>query len=76
MKTSCSITLNFDPGNDITDAFEDAVTMANKLGCVIDFKFNDCTCIAYPNSDPKEGVDGYHFSISSKYPIAISHPKK
>lgn len=41
MKTAASILMTFDPGNSIEDAFHDAVEVASKIGCVIEFKFNE-----------------------------------
>lgn len=74
MKTAVSLTLNFDPGNSIEDAFDDAAELANKIGCVMEFEFNGVHCIAYPGNNPRTGVERYYKAVKSdvKYKIAVT----
>lgn len=74
MKTSVTMQLNFNRGTNIEDAFEDAVMLANKIGCSMQFEFNGIRCIATPNSDPKTGVKSFRFAVKNnhKSPLNVS----
>jgi hypothetical protein len=67
-----TITVDFDAGDRIDNAFEQSIELANKLGFCIEFKFNEVTCWAYPNTSSLKGVQSYHESLKSKHKIASS----
>ena len=74
MKTQVSMKIEFNAGNSIENAFEDAIELANRVGCTMEFKFNDVTCLAYPGDNPKTGAEAYYDQLKRKlkYPIAIT----
>lgn len=43
-------------GSEITDAFQEATELANKLNVCIEFKFNDVTCWAKQGGSIRKGV--------------------
>lgn len=51
-------------GCEITEAFVEAITIADKLNCFVQFDFNGVTCIAHPGGNPKKGAEIYHSVIS------------
>jgi hypothetical protein len=61
-----TIKSEFDPGAEIEKSFIEAVRVATILQCIIEFKFNEVTCLAYPNSDPLLGASEYFRAIKSK----------
>ena len=75
---SISLKIECSPGSDITDAFQAAVELANKLNICIDFTFNEVECMAKPNGSIKNGVDEYHEVLKgkSKYKFARAFPYK
>lgn len=62
-----ALTLNveFSPGEDITDAFQEAVSLSDKLMVCIDFKFNNVVCMVKPFGSVRKGVESYHEAIKS-----------
>lgn len=48
------IEVKFTGGERITDACVEACCLATKLGCWVEFMFNDVRCSASPNSDPAQ----------------------
>lgn len=61
-----SLKIEFMPGDNIETAFEQATKLADKLEIVVEFKFNDVTCFAYPGGIPEKGVEGYHKTLENK----------
>ena len=61
-------------GESISNAFVEAIALADKLDCYVEFNFNGVMCIANPGGNPKKGAEGYHDSIRSeaKYKFAMS----
>ena len=78
MEKLMTIHASFRPGTDIESAFREAITIAFKLHCEIDFVFNGVTCCARPNSSAEIGIDRYHKERDEDLPvkIAISWGKK
>lgn len=70
MKTTCSITVNFNAGNTIEDAFGDAVELATKLDCCIEFMFNNVICVAYPHDNPITGAKAYYQAVDKMVKFA------
>jgi hypothetical protein len=60
-------------GSEIEKSFTEAVELATKLNCYVDFNFNGVECTATPNGNPIKGVFAYHEAIKSKreHPFAI-----
>lgn len=62
-------------GTNISDACEIAVYYANKLDIVVQFKFNDVTCMAKPGSSAKDLEAKFHAILEKPSPRVIcSHP--
>lgn len=54
------------PGSSITTAFEEAMELAKKLNCYIQFDFNGVTCCAKQNGNTELGVKLYHDILENK----------
>lgn len=67
---SAYLTIEFMPGDNIENAFKEAVDIATRLKINVQFKFNDTACIARPNGNPENGVKEYHATLPNKYPFA------
>jgi len=61
-----TITVECSPGSDITDSFQDAIELSNKLNCCIRFSFNSVTCLVKPNGSVRTGVEQWNEALSSK----------
>lgn len=70
------LTIKADPnaGDEIDKTFKEAVTLANKLQCYVEFNFNGVVCIACPDGNPEKGASAYHDAINTKglHKIAMS----
>jgi hypothetical protein len=70
------MTIKVEPnaGDKIENTFKEAVALANKLRCYVEFDFNGVACIACPGGDPKKGASAYFDAIQSKdqYKLAMS----
>lgn len=67
MSLHLSITVSVDPGTSIDDAFNEAVTLAGRVGVEIEFTFNGVSCHAFPYGDPQQGVKEFHDALLSKH---------
>ena len=54
------------PGTDITEAVEEAISLAEKNDCVIMFDFNGIEMKVYDFSEVKMMVDYYHRKLTNK----------
>jgi hypothetical protein len=70
-----NILLNCEPGSDISDAFQEAIELSNRIQFDVEFTFNDVTCFVKPNGSVRKGVEEYHEAIGSKsqYKFAKSY---
>jgi hypothetical protein len=70
-----TIKLEADPGSEITDAFQEAIELANRIQFSVEFKFNDVTCFVKPGGSVRMGVESWQEAISSKsqYKFARSY---
>jgi hypothetical protein len=64
------IVLEFDTPDNIKDAFEDAIRIANTLGVFVQFDFNGVTCYADKNSSAEQGVTSYHNALACNHNTA------
>lgn len=69
-----TIKVEASPGAHISDAFKEAIALADKLDCFVEFKFNDVTCIANPGGSYEKGEEAYSDSVTSgrSYKFAMS----
>lgn len=69
LKVECS------PGADISDAFQDAIALSNRLQITVEFVFNGVICFAKPGGSVRIGVDEYKEALKSKtqYKFAKSY---
>lgn len=58
--------VEFNPGDDIRNASEDAQCLADRLGVTVDFKFNTVTCIASPGGTATMLADEFMRAASGK----------
>lgn len=54
------------PGAEIQKTFEDAIQLAKKLNCYVEFDFNDVKCLADPKGSAARGAENYHAVTSEK----------
>ena len=54
------------PGQDIESAARDAVELATRTGCLVDMRFNEILCVAFPLGDPRQLVKEFHEALASK----------
>lgn len=67
-----TIKVDFDAGQEILTAFADAIKLAKKLDCTVEFKFNDVLCVANEYGNPITGEENYRKALKEKYKIAFS----
>jgi NTP pyrophosphatase (non-canonical NTP hydrolase) len=62
------------PGDDIGDVSAQAIALANYLGIIMKFRFNDVECMVMPGDDSNKLVDAYRRELKSeeKYKLAIA----
>lgn len=60
------------PGTTVFEAFDEAIKVAKKLECYIEFNFNGVICLAYPNGTAKRGEESYMQNIKLKTNVAFS----
>jgi hypothetical protein len=68
---SATLTIQFDPGDNIANAFYEAVQVSKRIGICVQFEFNDTLCIVYPHSNYKDGEDLYHRVQKEKHKLVI-----
>lgn len=70
-----TLSVEINAGSDITDAFQDAIELSNKLNVTVKFNFNGVDCYAKPRTSIRVGVENYHAvgKSVSKYKIATSY---
>ena len=59
-------------GADIRDACCDMCELANRVGCVIEAKFNDVIVMAHIDDNPLKLVDAYHAAQESGRGVKIA----
>jgi hypothetical protein len=59
-------------GTDIADACFDLCELANRVGWMVEAKFNDVCLWAHPGDNPVKLVDAYHVELKSKSRIKIA----
>lgn len=72
MKATAHIKIEFSPGDEIEEAFTEAIRLAKQLQVTVEFKFNGITCIARANGDPKKGVRSYEDTILEDQPLKMA----
>jgi hypothetical protein len=75
---SClTVKVEMSAGTHIDDAAVAAIDLATKLGCWVEFKFNDVECHAAPDSDPEVLAEQFHAASKpgTRYPMAFAHTK-
>ena len=60
------------PGSTILEAFTECIKFANKLECIVEFKFNGVVCIAYQNGNAEKGAESFFKNCTSDVKIAWS----
>jgi len=62
------------PGAEIQQTFKEAIIIAKKLNCWVDFNFNGVQCMASPEGSDEKGAAAYHKAIQSErtYKFAVS----
>jgi hypothetical protein len=70
-----NLKLEADPGQEITDAFQEAIELSNRIQFDVEFTFNDVTCFVKPGGSVRKGVEDYREAIASKsqYKFAKSY---
>lgn len=69
---SASITIEFQPGDDIESAFKESVRIAKLLNINVNFNFNGVKCSCRPNSDYNKGPESYFEALKQvKYKFAF-----
>lgn len=71
---TATVKLEFNAGDDIKDAFTEAIRISKQLNCYTEFNFNGVTCLAHPEGFADKGVAMYHrqLELGSKYPVAVT----
>jgi len=65
-------------GTPIDLAAQDPVELANRLGIVVQFQFNDVSCTAHPGGSPSVLADNWRAASDrgGMYPMASTHPRQ
>lgn len=63
---SMTIKLDCSPGSEITDAFQEAIELSNRIQFAVEFDFNGVTCFVKPNGSVRKGVDEWNEALKSK----------
>jgi len=58
--------IEFIPGDDIGDAFSEAIRLAKLLDIVIEFRFNDVICLTNESGEVDKGVAMYFDQIKKR----------
>lgn len=70
------LTIKVEPtaGSHISKTFKEAIELAQKTNCYIEFDFNEVKCIASPQGIWEKGEEMYHDAIKSKdkYKFALT----
>ena len=82
-----SLSIEFHCGTKTETCCEEAIELANKMGCAVEFDYNDIRCHAWPGSDPlvfaeniraeipKRGKHLVAFSTKlGEYPLTTRNP--
>ena len=62
-------------GTDVRDAACDLCTMANRVGILVEAKFNDVKLWARPGDNPLELVDAYYKQLNSASTYKIAQAR-
>lgn len=68
-----TINVEITPGEDITSAFADAIELAKKLNCWVNFKFNGVECATGPNGNADFGAENYLKALSRDIKFKYAH---
>ena len=62
------------PGENIENAFREAIELSKKLDCYIDVDFNGVSCSTSKLGSIKQGVERYHAALkeSTAFKVAIA----
>jgi hypothetical protein len=60
------LTIRFMPGDDIYEAFLEAIELAKITNVLIEFNFNGVDCIVNKYSSAKKGVNDYHETLKTQ----------
>ena len=62
-------------GEEISDCFQKAIDLANRIQFDVEFKFNGVTCFVKPGGSVRKGVGSWNEAISStsQYKFARSY---
>ncbi len=69
-----SITIDFHVSTKTETCCEEAIELANRMGCVVEFPYNEIKCHAMPGSDPIKFADNIRTELAKdgKYRVAFS----
>jgi len=60
------------PGDEIQNTFEEAIQLAKKLNCYIEFDFNGVKCLSDPKGSAKRGAEQYYAVINEKHRLKFA----
>lgn len=70
--SNLSIKVEVMPGSDISDAFQEAIELSNRVQCAVEFMFNSVSCFVRPGGSVRIGVQEYEEAIKSKSPYKFA----
>lgn len=75
---SATIRINPMAGADVKATAEQAVSVADKLGIMIEYDFNGVTCMARPGDCPDSLAEDYHRALNNgiKFKVASANRKR
>jgi hypothetical protein len=70
-----NLKLEADLGQEITDAFQEAIEFSNRIQFAVQFTFNGVTCFVKPGGSVRKGVEEWNEALASKsqYKFARSY---
>lgn len=67
-KPKCAVTVSFDGGTDVDEAFKEAIQLANRVKVKVEFNFNGVKCIAFPGGSAEKGAENWHDTFHGNKP--------
>lgn len=66
------LTIKATPGAEIHSSFVEAIAMAKKLNCFIEFDFNGVKCLADPKGSADRGAQAYQDVVNEKHRLKFA----
>jgi hypothetical protein len=59
-------------GEEISDCFQEAIELSNRIQFDVEFKFNGVTCFVKPGGSVRRGVEEWNEALQSKHSVKVA----